>query len=56
MKNLVTAAAILYCASAFAAFGTLEKEWTKDNNKYCKYTNGVIITIKIHELCPVTNG
>ena len=55
MKRLfIAATTILLCASAFAAFGALEKEWVKDSLKYCKYSNGVILTVKAYELCPIT--
>lgn len=52
-----TFAAILVmaiCTSAFAMFGSLVGEQTNGNVKYCKYSNGVIITIESYKVCPVS--
>lgn len=39
---------------ASASFGTLTSSDTSGSNKYCKYSNGVVITIKNYEVCPTT--
>ena len=54
MKNfIVTIAAILYSTSVLAMFGVLQQQWVEGSNRYCKYSNGVIITVALHENCPV---
>lgn len=40
--------------AALASFGTLTSSDTSGSNKYCKYSNGVVITIKNYEVCPTT--
>ena len=40
--------------AASASFGTLTSSDTSGSNKYCKYSNGVVITIKNYEVCPTT--
>ena len=56
MKIFIAIIALLGSASAFAVFGTLVSETINGSLKYCKYSNGVVITIKSYEMCPVTNG
>ena len=41
---------------AAASFGSLVSSETSGSNKYCKYSNGVIITIKNYEVCPTTTN
>lgn len=40
--------------AAFAVMGFLTDQSTKGLNKYCEYSNGVIITISSVELCPLS--
>ena len=56
MKIFIAIIALVGSASAFAVFGTLVSETVNGSLKYCKYSNGVVITIKSYEVCPVTNG
>jgi hypothetical protein len=37
---------------ASASFGTLTSSDVSGSNKYCKYSNGVVVTIKNYEVCP----
>ena len=37
-----------------ASFGSLVSSETSGQNKYCKYSNGVILTVKSYEVCPTT--
>ena len=56
-KLTKTAVAIMFitlASQSFALKGFKEGEWTDGGNKYCKYSNGVIITIKSHKLCPLS--
>lgn len=56
MKTFIAIIALVGSTSAFAVFGTLVSETINGSLKYCKYSNGVVITIKSYEVCPVTNG
>lgn len=40
--------------SAYAIFGSLVEQKTNGALKYCKYSNGVIITVNNYELCPIS--
>ena len=37
---------------AAASYGSLVSSDTSGSNKYCKYSNGVVVTIKSYEVCP----
>ena len=57
MKTKLILAATLIAMSATSALalkGFKRNEWTSGNKKYCEYSNGVIITIKSHKLCPLS--
>jgi hypothetical protein len=60
MKTKLILAATLIAMSATSAvalMGFKKDEWTNGSNKYCEYSNGVIITISIISLCPLSiNG
>ena len=56
MKTIVALVTVLFSMSAFAIYGTLQSSTIEGANKYCKYSNGVIITIKSYKLCPISNG
>lgn len=53
MKKVLAIIAMSICASAWA-FGSLVGEQVNGSVKYCKYSNGVIITVNSYELCPIT--
>lgn len=54
MKSAIFSIALLFSASAFAVTGYLQGEQTNGMLKYCKYSNGVIITVNSFELCPLS--
>jgi hypothetical protein len=55
MLKIVCFIAALSCSFvASASFGTLTSSDTSGSNKYCKYSNGVVVTIKNYEVCPTT--
>jgi len=56
MKSAVAIFVVFGCASAFAVMGTLTSQSVNGSLRYCKYSNGVIVTVNSYELCPVTNG
>ena len=41
---------------AAASFGSLVSREISGSNQYCKYSNGVIVTIKSYEVCPTTTN
>ena len=41
--------------STFAFAGVLMQQWTEGNKKYCKYSDGSIITVSYTSICPATN-
>ena len=53
-KVIAIAVVALVCTSAFAITGFLRSQSTSGQNKYCTYSNGVIITISAVELCPLS--
>lgn len=55
MKKMI-AAALLATTSTFALamWGSLTGQWTEGMNRYCKYSNGKIITIGLIEICPLS--
>jgi hypothetical protein len=55
-KPFITLALLSFHLVAVAAFGTLTGTSVNGENRYCKYSNGVVITIKSYEVCPTTNG
>ena len=54
MKKLLVIMFVLISVGAYAIVGFIEKEWIEGSNKYYKYSNGVIITIASHKLCPIS--
>ncbi len=40
---------------SFAFAGVLLSEWTDAMNRYCKYSDGTIITLSFGSTCPSTN-
>ena len=55
MKKLVAAATIIMCtAPAFAVTGFLQSESINGGLKYCYYSNGAILTVASHSLCPMS--
>ena len=57
MKKLILALAILSTtAPAFALMGFLQSESVNyaQNVKYCRYSNGVILTVSPISLCPLS--
>lgn len=53
MKSVFAIFAMALCTSAFS-MGFLQGQSTNGMLRYCKYSNGVIITINIVELCPLS--
>jgi hypothetical protein len=53
MKALIITGLILASSSAMA-LGFKVSESTNGTNKYCSYSNGVVITISIVSLCPLS--
>lgn len=53
-KVIVFIVAALSFSNAYALKGFLEGESSSGMNKYCQYSNGVIITVKSHKLCPLS--
>lgn len=45
---------VFFSLSASALTGFLESQWTEGQWKYCKYSNGKIITISNVSLCPLS--
>lgn len=54
LKLVCFVTALSFPFVALASFGTLTSSDTSGSNKYCKYSNGVVITIKNYEVCPTT--
>jgi hypothetical protein len=54
LKLVCFVTALSFSFFALASFGTLTSSDTSGSNKYCKYSNGVVITIKNYEVCPTT--
>lgn len=54
MKSAVAIIALAFSMSAFAVFTTLSSEWTKGQYRYCKYSDGRIITVDVVALCPLS--
>lgn len=53
MKKILSAIALVLVTSiAFAAPGFLDSESANGALRYCKYSNGVVITIKDTAMCP----
>lgn len=52
--TLVLTLALSALTAQAQLIGFLERQWTEGPYRYCKYTNGVIITIKSVELCPLS--
>lgn len=44
---------LLTYSSVFA--GVLLSEWTEGINRYCKYSDGSVITLSFGSTCPSTN-
>jgi hypothetical protein len=51
-KLLIIVLLLAFSTSAFAA--VLTSQWTEGLNRYCKYSDGVIITIMSYSLCPLS--
>jgi hypothetical protein len=51
-KLLIVMLLLMFSMSAFAA--VLTSQWTEGLNRYCKYSDGIIITIKSYSLCPLS--
>ena len=41
--------------STLAFAGILMSQWTEGMNRYCKYSDGTIITVSTTSLCPLSN-
>jgi len=55
MKTIILALALLLAASStHAIFASKTAEWIEGQWKYCKYSDGRVITIKTYELCPIS--
>ena len=54
MKHFLSVIALLVVAGPALAFGSLVSQQVNGSLRYCKYSNGVIVTINSYELCPVT--
>lgn len=52
-KILVVSFLLMFSTSAFA--GVLMGQWTEGLNRYCKYSDGKIITVNFGSICPATN-
>ncbi len=52
-KLLIVMLLLMFSTSAFAGF--LTDQWTKGVNRYCRYTDGTIVTISVTTLCPLSN-
>ncbi|PWW07919.1 MULTISPECIES: hypothetical protein [Pseudidiomarina] len=48
---------LLVCATASTACyaGVLMEEWTENNKRYCKYSDGEVKKISFGSTCPRTN-
>ena len=44
---------LLTYSSVFA--GVLLSEWTDATNRYCKYSDGTVLTLSFFSTCPSTN-
>ena len=56
MKIIKALSVTMLLMWATASFGAvLMSEWDDGGlNKYCKYSNGKIITVKIYRMCPIS--
>ena len=54
VKTIIGLILLVSCASAFALKGFLESESENGTLRYCKYSNGVIITISSPKICPLS--
>ena len=54
MKTVLAGILFASCSSAFALMGFLESESVNGMNRYCKYSNGVILTVSAVALCPLS--
>jgi len=52
MKKLILAALLAVTFSANAVTGYLNSQWVEGQWRYCKYSNGKILTVKSHRVCP----
>ncbi len=53
-KVLFAVVATMVCASALAIPGFLQSQTVNGSVKYCRYSNGVILTVGIIDLCPLS--
>jgi hypothetical protein len=53
MKAIIFCMLLILSSSALALTGFLNGERTQGMNKYCYYSNGVVITINSISLCPL---
>jgi hypothetical protein len=52
MKRALGLAALLVCFSAQAMIYFLEAQWTKGGDRFCRYSNGVVLNVGV-KLCPL---
>ncbi len=53
MKTIIGLILMASCAAALALGGFLESESENGTLRYCKYSNGVVITISSLRICPL---
>ena len=55
MKKLILIVFLLVFTCTLAVASVLMQEWIEGSNRYCKYSDGKIITVRFSEVCPRTN-
>lgn len=53
MKSLLIVLLLIVAGTSYA--GVLMQEWTEGNVRYCKYSDGTVLSISFSSTCPRTN-
>lgn len=55
MKRAFFILMFMFGFSTLAFAGILMTQWTEGMNRYCRYSDGTIITVSAASLCPLSN-
>lgn len=55
MKRAFIVMMFILAFSTLAFAGILMEQWPEGMNRYCKYSDGTIITVSAASLCPLSN-